>query len=138
MLLSPPPFDSFLKFVAGYAPTIGEKKFSERSKGSNVPGGQTEYKANDPEVLVGELFSGKLSIKEALQRLRTRLLDLSPRNRLLNYRHPKGRCIQFVNDTNLNLLFERLLVNSKSVVIKPVPEPDPLSYEGRRSSHGSY
>ena len=45
-----------------------------------------EYQANDAEALVGELFSGGISVEEAIERLRNRLLDLSARNRLLNYR----------------------------------------------------
>ncbi len=58
---------------------------------------QPEYQANDAGEIVGELFSGKLPMAEALERLRTRLLDLSSRNRLLNYRHPKNRCVQVVD-----------------------------------------
>lgn len=53
-----------------------------------------EYQANDAEALVGEIFSGGLTVGDAIERLRTRLLDLSARNRLLNYRHPKGRCVR--------------------------------------------
>lgn len=88
-----------------------------------------EYKAESVDGVVTELFSGKLPIAQALQQLRTRLLDLSARNRLLAYRHPKARCIQFVENPNLNLLYERLLEN-RNILIKPVPEPDPFSYEG--------
>lgn len=87
-----------------------------------------EYKAESADGLVSEIFSGRLSITEALRRLRTRLLDLSSRNRLLSYRHPKRRCVQFVDDPDLDLLFERLL-DGKNILIKPVPEPDPFSYE---------
>lgn len=94
-------------------------------------GGDT-YEAKDVAKLVGEVFSGQLTTRDALQRLRTRLLDLSPRNRLLNYRHPRGKCVQFVGHPNLNILFDRLLVEAKSIVVKPVPEPDPDTYDGRR------
>ncbi len=105
-----------------------------------MPGEQNrnKYRANDAEAIVGELFSGKPSMQEALQQLRMRLLDLSTRNRLLNYRHPRGRCLQFLDRPNLNLLFERLLVNSKNILIKPVPEPDPLSCEGKRPEVKQY
>lgn len=88
-----------------------------------------EYQAESVDGVVKELFSGKLPIAEALKQLRTRLLDLSARNRLLAYRHPRGRCIQFVGDPNLNLLYDRLL-DTRSSQLKPVPEPDPFSYEG--------
>lgn len=91
-----------------------------------------EYQANDAGALVGELFSGSISVGDAIERLRTRLLDLSGRNRLLNYRHPKGRCIQIADEPNLNLVFDRLQTDGKGVLLKHVPEPSPDSYEGKR------
>lgn len=91
-----------------------------------------EYQANDADALVGELFSGGITVGEAIERLRTRLLDLSARNRLLNYRHPKGRCIQIADEPNVNLVFNRLYVDGKGVPFKYVPEPSPDTYEGKR------
>lgn len=44
-----------------------------------------EHQANDAEALMVKLFSGGISVEEAIERLRNRLLDLSARNRLLNY-----------------------------------------------------
>ena len=73
------------------------------------------YMANDAGAIVGELFSGGLTTSQAIEKLRTRLLDLSARNGLLNFRHPKGRCLQFVDDPNLNLVFERLYGETKGV-----------------------
>lgn len=93
---------------------------------------KTEYQANDADALVGELFSGGIPVAEAIERLRTRLLDLSSRNRLLHYRHPKGRCIQIADDPNINLVFDRLYVDGKNVPFKYVPEPPPDTYEGKR------
>lgn len=87
------------------------------------------YQEDDSSRLAGELFSGKLEVGEALARLRTRLLDLSMRNRLLNYRHPKGRSVQIVDDPNLNLLFERL-EEGKSVSLVHVPDPLISRYDG--------
>ena len=91
-----------------------------------------DYQSNDADALVGELFSGGITVGEAIERLRTRLLDLSGRNRLLNYQHPKGRCIQVADEPNVNLVFDRLHVDGKGVLFKPVPEPSPESYEGKR------
>jgi very-short-patch-repair endonuclease len=91
-----------------------------------------EYQANDADALVGEIFSGGLTVGDAIERLRTRLLDLSARNRLLNYRHPKGRCVQIADEPNVNLVFDRLHVDGKGVPFKHVPEPSPDSYEGKR------
>ncbi|WP_165922943.1 DUF4011 domain-containing protein [Sulfurirhabdus autotrophica] len=98
---------------------------------------QDQYKAENVEGTVNELFSGKLSLEQALQKLRTRLLDLSARNRLLNYRHPKGRSIQFVDKPNLNLVFNRL-VDGKSIQIIYVSDPPPDSYELRRPDVKTY
>lgn len=92
-----------------------------------------EYQANDAEALVGELFSGGITVGEAIERLRTRLLDLSARNRLLNYRHPKGRCLQIADEPNVNLVFERLYIDGRGVPFKYVPEPSPDTYEGKRA-----
>jgi Protein of unknown function (DUF4011) len=52
-----------------------------------------------------ELFSGKFSVAEALEKVRNRLLDLSMRNRLLNYEHPKARSLQFINNPDLDSIF---------------------------------
>ena len=90
-----------------------------------------EYQANDADAIIGEIFSGGITVAEAIERLRTRLLDLSSKNGLLNYRHPKGRSVQIVDNPNLNLVFDRLM-DSKSVPFKYVPEPEPDSYEGKR------
>lgn len=86
------------------------------------------YKADDAGALANELFSGKLSVAESLERLRTRLLDLTMRNKLLNYRHPKALSLQFTNDPDLNLLYERL-EEGKSVPLAFVPDPPPQRYE---------
>lgn len=96
------------------------------------------YQSNDASTLAGELFNGKLTVEEALKRLRTRLLDLSMRNRLLNYRHPKGRSIQFVDEPNLNLLFERL-DEGKPVTLAHVSDPPvPLYDNGKKPDVRAY
>ena len=41
------------------------------------------YSATDASGLVGEVFGGNLPIAEAIEKLRTRLLDLTSSNRLL-------------------------------------------------------
>jgi len=72
--------------------------------------------------LNSEIFSGTLGVKESLNRLRSRLLDLSARNRLLNFKHSKFKSLQFVGVQNLDGQFERLL-DSKAVTLAPVPRP---------------
>ncbi len=44
-----------------------------------------------PAREVDQLFSGNISIQEALRLLRLRLLDLTARNRLLNFKHSPGK-----------------------------------------------
>lgn len=68
-----------------------------------------EYQANDADAIIGEIFSGGITVAEAIERLRTRLLDLSSRNRLLNYRHPKGRSVQIADNPSINLVFDWLM-----------------------------
>lgn len=97
-----------------------------------------EYQANDADALVGELFSGGISVGEAIERLRNRLLDLSARNRLLNYRYPKGRCVQIVDRPSINLVFDRLYIDGRGVPFKYVPEPSPYTYEGKRPEARHY
>lgn len=97
-----------------------------------------DYQANDADALVGELFSGGISVGEAIERLRNRLLDLSARNRLLNYRYPKGRCVQIADNPSINLVFDRLYIDGRAVPFKYVPEPSPDSYEGKRPEARHY
>lgn len=76
------------------------------------------------------IFDGAFPIRQALEKLRNRLLDLSNRNRLLNYRHPRRRSAQVVN-VDLNGVFRRL-VDGKECRFRWVPEPGPLEYRGQR------
>jgi len=72
-------------------------------------------------VLSPEFLGG--STEAGLDKIRTRLLDLTNRNRLLNFRHPVASSLRAV-DTNLNSVFTRLLDGEK-LEFMPVPEPDP-------------
>lgn len=76
------------------------------------------------------IFEGAFPLGQALERLRNRLLDLSNRNRLLNYRHPRAKSAQVVN-VDVNGVFRRL-VDGRECVFKWVPEPGPLEYQGQR------
>jgi very-short-patch-repair endonuclease len=111
---------------------VGRKNATETltTKGSECMSTEADlYQEDDAGKLASELFGGKMPIKDALEKLRTRLLDLSMRNRLLNYRHPKGRSLEFAGNPDLDLLYERL-EEGKSVGLAHVPDPAPSSYEG--------
>lgn len=70
------------------------------------------------------LFAGKVPIKVALNELRLRLLDLTGRNRLINFKHTAGKSLQFVH-TNIDGAYRRLIADQTSkVIIAPLTEPD--------------
>lgn len=76
------------------------------------------------ETVADEIFSGRLPIQEALVRLRLRLLDLTSRNRLLNFKHSPGKSLQLV-DSSADRVFAKLLSNQGlTVAVNPVPEPE--------------
>src|SRR5487761_959513 len=60
----------------------------------------------------------------ALKQLRLRLLDLSGRNRLLNFRHTAGRSLQF-SEGQPAAIYQRLAegANRPSIGISGIPEP---------------
>jgi hypothetical protein len=60
--------------------------------------------------------------KEGLEKIRRRLLDLTGRNRLLNYRHRPASCLRIV-DLELACVFESLL-DGQRMLFEPVPEPE--------------
>ncbi|HYT24667.1 MAG TPA: DUF4011 domain-containing protein [Candidatus Polarisedimenticolia bacterium] len=62
------------------------------------------------------------STETGLDRIRTRLLDLTNRNKLLNFRHSKSSSLRVV-DVGLDTVFGRLRDNEKLSFL-PVPEPD--------------
>src|SRR5262245_66439421 len=95
------------------------------------------YDSGGPEKTPSELFTGRLPLVDALSKLRARLLDLSARNRLLNYRHPKRRSIQFVDEPDLNLVFTRL-IDGRPILTNYVPDPPPDSYATKRPDAKAY
>lgn len=61
----------------------------------------------------------------ALERMRTRLLDLSANNALLNYKHPKASSVRLVDEIPAQV-FERLISNAAKL-FSPLP---PLEAQG--------
>lgn len=68
-----------------------------------------------PEFMSGGTAAG-------LEKIRARLLDLTNRNRLLNFRHTSASSIRIV-DTDLDTVFARL-INGEEIPFRPVPEPN--------------
>ena len=76
-------------------------------------------------------------IPDALRQLRTKLLDLSGRNRLLNFKHTPGRSLQSV-EGDLQAIYDRLMETAgrTSMLIRGVPEPPRSEWvlrDGRRA-----
>ncbi|MEY3880550.1 MAG: hypothetical protein RIQ94_1346 [Pseudomonadota bacterium] len=61
---------------------------------------------------------------DSLEAIRKRLLDLSGRNSLLNFKHPKTSCIRIIDELP-NQIYDELL-NGKKFIFIPVPEPTEL------------
>lgn len=61
---------------------------------------------------------------DSLGAIRKRLLDLSGRNSLLNFKHPKTSCVRIIDELP-NQIYDELL-NGKKFIFIPVPEPTEL------------
>ena len=62
------------------------------------------------------------ALLEALEVLRSTLLDLTGRNRLLNFKHTPAKSIQFVH-SDIDATFNALVANSTRVPLLALPEP---------------
>lgn len=71
---------------------------------------------------VGSNSPDSKSLRDALAQLRLRLLDLTGRNRLLNYKHPLGKSLQFV-EGEPTTIYEKLAEGKAVIGIKGLPEP---------------
>src|SRR5579884_3392619 len=80
-----------------------------------------------PEFLDGGTEAG-------LEKIRTRLLDLTTRNRLLNFRHSSASSLRVVG-VHPTAVFQRL-IDSDKLVFSPVPEPD--GYDGKKPAAADY
>jgi len=80
--------------------------------------GQEEQSPN-----IDDPFRGGRPIAEALEKLRLRLLDLTGRNRLLNFRHTAAKTLQFV-EGDIGVIYDKLIeTQDRRISLLPVPEP---------------
>jgi hypothetical protein len=75
--------------------------------------------SEDPIVISKDFLLG--SARESLERIRLRLLDLSNRNKLLNFRYTKKSSLQIVAASS-DHVFEKL-VDGEALTFASVPEP---------------
>ena len=86
-----------------------------------MPNGTSRETAEQPAPSISaDFLTGSTEI--GLDRIRTRLLDLTNRNKLLNYRHTTASSLRVV-DVSVDAVFRRLRDNEKLAFL-PVPEPD--------------
>jgi len=62
-----------------------------------------------------------VDITAEIDRQREKLLDLTKRNRLLNYKKHRTRTVQLIRKTP-NDVFDRMVVNGKTMSVVPIPE----------------
>src|SRR5713101_4906816 len=91
-----------------------------------MPNGTNMETATQPAPSISaDFLTGSTEI--GLERIRTRLLDLTNRNKLLNYRHTTASSLRVVN-VPIDAVFRRLRDNEKLAFL-PVPEPDTKGVE---------
>jgi hypothetical protein len=101
----------------------------EEASASQNTGGPIEHPAPN---ISADFLTGSTEI--GLDRIRTRLLDLTNRNRLLNFRYPKASSLRVVG-VSIDEVFQQLVDNQK-LAFSPVPERD--SDEGDRPTAAEY
>ena len=85
---------------------------------------QGASETTDQQSTTSSLFAGNVPIKAALNELRLRLLDLTGRNRVINFKHTAGKSLQFVH-TSIDGTFRRLMADQGNrVAVSALPEPD--------------
>ena len=83
--------------------------------------GASKETANSPAPNIsGDFLTGSTEI--GLDRIRTRLLDLTNRNKLLNFRHSPASSLRVV-DVPIDTVF-RQLRDTEKLAFLPVPEPE--------------
>jgi len=80
--------------------------------------------SGDAARFSNDFFQG--NILEGLKKIRMRLLDLTSRNRLLNFRHTKKSSLRVIDELP-EVLFNQLM-DGQSLTFKAVPEPKPEDY----------
>src|SRR3954471_19523109 len=88
-----------------------------------MPDFEPQIESNSPEAQTpsfsADFFQG--GIKAGLERIRLRLLDLTNRNRLLNFRHTEKSSLRVVNELPDELFYK--LTNNAEMLFAPVPKP---------------
>ena len=105
------------KLARGLNPVCGRCKSPLRDRTNKGASNEGQSSAAAPK-LSPEFLTG--STEAGLDKIRTRLLDLTNRNRLLNFRHTVTSSIR-AGDADLDAAFQCLLDGQKLTFV-PVPE----------------
>lgn len=87
-----------------------------------MPEAQTQGRGQSAVDSAMTPFGGAMPLNEALAKLRLRLLDLTSRNRLLNFKPSPGRTLGFVG-ASIQHVFDKLVEAGGKIVLQPVPAP---------------
>lgn len=104
-------------------PTEDSQAEIESSDGTPSPS-----RAADPD----DPFKGGQPIEEALEKLRLRLLDLTARNRLLNFKHTSAKTLQFVEGDPAAVYTKLIESAEHRIALVPLPEPKPDEWVTRQ------
>ncbi len=80
------------------------------------------------------LFGGGMPLRDALEKMRIRLLDLTARNRLLNFKTGAGKALAFV-DISIDEFYTKLVENGNKLTVTPVPAPTRVEWEMKNGRH---
>lgn len=75
----------------------------------------------DQAILLAQTHTGHDKAAKSLENLRMRLLDLTSRNRLINFRHTKNGSLRIIDELPDQLV--EILLAEKEMRFLPVPEP---------------
>ena len=84
---------------------------------------------NEIKISISEdtgFFAG--DVVTGLNKIRHKLLNLSRRNKLLNFSHSSKSILRFVDEVP-DQIYGALLLNEKSLTLIPVPLPKPSDYD---------
>lgn len=118
--------ETFVQFIVPRFAPAAEEVNGESGTGDLQPQWITMSHDNGfPTSVSSDFFQG--DIDGGLERIRLRLLDLTNRNRLLNYRHTKRSSLRIVDEVPDQLT--EMLLDGRELFFKPVLQPRRPSWQ---------
>jgi len=104
--------------------TIKREQLDSESEIDNIkvqPSSGNKDTTNNKKENIQDMKTKEKFSFDSLESVRKKLLDLSGRNTLLNYRHPKASCVRLIDELP-DQVYE-VLTSGKEFTFVPVPEP---------------